>query len=93
MTDFLDRQGLVEKSKGSAVALVNEFKVSPDKAFQITSVIWSEVRRIILSTVSPQEWRGLSVAEKSEITSEIVTALFNKGKVQDFLNGSRSSLI
>ena len=55
----------------------------------MTVRLCSEARSALFRHVRKEEWRALSYADRARICTVVVSALLNKGRVINALNGGR----
>ncbi len=63
------------------------------EAYRITSTIWDEARRAILTAIDKEDWQKLSFSERSSVCQSVVRALLDRKKTLGFLSGATKSLL
>jgi len=87
MKNYLDKEAL-----STAKRLSGAYGIELPQAYRITSAIWEEARRAILTSVDKEDWRKLSFTDKSHVCQRVVRALMDKNKTLDFLSGATNTL-
>jgi len=88
MKNYLDKEAL-----STAKRLSGSYGIELPQAYRITSAIWEEARRAILTSVDKEDWRKLSFTDKSHVCQRVVRALMDKKKTLDFLSGATKTLL
>jgi len=88
MKNYLDKEAL-----STAKRLSGNYGIELPQAYRITSAIWEEARRAILTSVDKEDWRKLSFTDKSHVCQRVVRALMDKKKTLDFLSGATKTLL
>ncbi|MFQ5354783.1 MAG: hypothetical protein ACE5DR_07530 [Thermodesulfobacteriota bacterium] len=88
MKNYLDKEAL-----GTARKISGCYGIKLPEAYSITSSIWEEARRAILTSVDKEDWRKLSFSDKSHVCQRVVRALMDKKKTLDFLSGTTKTLL
>ncbi len=66
--------------------------ISISEAYRITSTIWDEARRAILTAIDKEDWQRLSFSERSLVCQKVVRALLDRKKTLGFLSGATKRL-
>jgi len=85
---YLDKEAL-----STATRLSAGYGINLPQAYRITSTIWEEARRAILTSVDKEDWHRLSFSDKSHVCQRVVRALMDKKKTLDFLSGATKTLL
>jgi len=88
MKNYLDQEAL-----STAKRLAGAYGIGLPQAYRITSGIWEEARRAILTSVDKEDWQRLSFGDKSHVCQRVVRALMDKNKTLDFLSGRVKTLL
>ncbi|VAW37822.1 hypothetical protein MNBD_DELTA02-735 [hydrothermal vent metagenome] len=93
---LMDGGYIVETAKRNAKDLARYYKLDIKTAFYITFRLLFEARRSIAAIVGDygaENWRKMSVPEKSAVCSEVVKGLLDKDKIEAFIEGRSKSLL
>ncbi|MFQ5479775.1 MAG: hypothetical protein ACE5DW_00670 [Thermodesulfobacteriota bacterium] len=85
---YLDKEAF-----STAKKLCMGYGISFPEAYKITSSIWEEARRAILTSVDKEDWQKLSFSDKSHVCQRVVRALMDKKKTLDFVSGATNTLL
>ncbi len=85
---YLDREAY-----STARKLCMGYGISFPEAYKITSTIWEEARRAILTSVDKEDWQKLSFSDKSHVCQTVVRALMDRKKTLDFVSGATKTLL
>jgi len=93
MSDALRGKGIDRDAFNTARQVSEAYGIGFSEAYRITSRIWEEARRAILTSVDKEDWQRLSFTERSRVCQTVVRALLDRKKTLDFLSGATKSLL
>jgi hypothetical protein len=93
---LMDDGYIVATARNSAEDLARFYKIDLKTAYYITFRLLYEARASIVKIVGDygaDNWRKMSISEKSAVCTEVVGGLLNKERVADLIKGRVKSLV